>query len=716
MVVNMTNVTKGGPRQFLAIVLTFQFALWFAILFDVSVARQVIGFLYLTFIPGFVILKLLKMDELDTIEDVLFSAGLSIAILMFVGLFVNETGPLIGMWTPLETTPMIISISGCVLIGVFVYFLRNMRNTELGTENVRITLRSLIFLIIPILSIIGAFWVNTTGNSSLLLLTILVVATVFVLGICSEKIVSPEYYALVVFSIALAVLFHTSLTSNYIYGNDIHNEYYTFKMTQNSAYWNSSASIQTGFNRYSDMLSITVLPTVYSNILNIDGTWLLKVIFPLIFSLVPVVLLKMWQIKWGKKTAFISALLLISQATFYTEMLSLDRQMIAELFLVLLLFLLFSKKLDSPSSKLCFIIFSAALIISHYAMALIFLFIIFGTWLSLLWVGKRSRKVTLFYVVFFAVAMFSWYIFTYSGASFQSILQFGDYLRGQLGNFFNPASRGSGVMLGLGMEAPQSNWQTLSRIFAYTTQLFIVIGFASVLIKRKKMNIDWDYFFVLSLGMVLLALTIVLPGFASTLNMTRFYHIILLLIAPFLVIGYETCINFLRRIHIMRKTQFQASILMTVILVAYFLFQISFVYEVVGDRSWSIPLSMYRMDKTQLFGWGGYVDEQGVLGAQWLSRNVDVKNTELYSDAASLSYALRSYGGTYQGNIWTNTSEITGGGVLYLSPLNVVYGKIYDSNIVWNYSELSNQLEFLGKIYSNGGSEVWSSSMNVTNP
>jgi uncharacterized membrane protein len=702
---NNTTASKNMPiRQFLTIVAVLQFTLYLTVYFDIAVAREIFGCFYLTFIPGYVILKLLKMDKLDTTEKILFSVGLSIAFLMFIGLFLNEIGPLFGILAPLETASMTISIGVGVLIGAVVCYLKSMRDTHSNVESIRIHPRALIFIVLPVLSIIGVFWANTTGSSSLLLVMILAVATVFVVAILAEKFIPPKYYAIVIFSIALALLLHSSLISNYVHGNDIHIEYYTFKMTQDSAYWTTIASsANIGYGRYSDMLSVTILPTIYSNILNIDGTWLFKVIFPLILSLVPVVLFKLWQIRWDKKVALISTLLLMSQITFYTEVVVLVRQMIAELFFVLLLFVLFSKRLDSGSSKFCFIVFSIALIVSHYSLALIFLFFIFGTWLLTLLVKKKVEKDQMFQVVSFAVFMFSWYIFTSSASSFQSILQFSGYVYQQLGNFFNPASRGTEVMIGLGMEAAQSNWQLLSRMFAYATQFFIVIGFALLLVRRKKMKIDWDYFLALSLGIVLLAMTILLPGFAGTLQMTRFYHITLLLIAPFFVLGCETCFNFLRKKRILQKTQIYASILMTIILVAYLMFQTNFVYEVVGDRSWSLPLSKNRMDKTLLFDWAGYVDEQSVLSSQWLSRNVEVNNTEVY--ATGPSWVLLSYGEIYLARLysWTNTTTIAKDGVLYLGP-------------TWNYSESSSQLDFMDRIYSNGEAEVWSNSANVTSP
>jgi hypothetical protein len=39
-----------------------------------------------------------------------------------------------------------------------------------------------------------------------------------------------------------------------------------------------------------------------------------------------------------------------------------------------------------------------------------------------------------------------------------------------------------------------------------------------------------------------------------------------------------------------------------------FLFQTNFIYEVAGTESWSIPLSGYRMDPTQLYGSFGFLE------------------------------------------------------------------------------------------------------------
>jgi uncharacterized membrane protein len=88
-------------RDFLLLLLFLQLIVYFTVFVDVPVARQVIGFIYLSFIPGLIIVKLLKLDELERLEIVLFSIGISVAFLMFAGLLINTLFPLFGVSEPL---------------------------------------------------------------------------------------------------------------------------------------------------------------------------------------------------------------------------------------------------------------------------------------------------------------------------------------------------------------------------------------------------------------------------------------------------------------------------------------------------------------------------------------------------------------------------------------------------------------------------------------
>ena len=64
--------------------------MYISLFVNFAVAREVIGLVYLTFIPGFLFVKLLKI-ELGNLEFILYSVGFSVAFLMLAGLAINET-------------------------------------------------------------------------------------------------------------------------------------------------------------------------------------------------------------------------------------------------------------------------------------------------------------------------------------------------------------------------------------------------------------------------------------------------------------------------------------------------------------------------------------------------------------------------------------------------------------------------------------------------
>jgi uncharacterized membrane protein len=508
--------------------------------------------------------------------------------------------------------------------------------------------------------------------------------------------------------IAVALLFHSSLISNNFitFASDIGGEFFTFKVTQNNARWLSENPYLEGswksFGKLNSMLSITILPTIFSSILKIDPVWTFKILFPLIFALVPLSLYQMWLKHFGGRSAFISAFFFMSFGTFYTELLGLNRQMIGELFFVLLIFTIMNKRLNRVNKTICFIVFSFALVTSHYALAVIFLFLISLAFTLLLVLKRPSRNITTQIIVFFFVIMFLWYVYTSRSTIFNAFLDIGENIREQLGDFFNPKSRGEMVLKGLGLEPPPTIWNMISRIFAYLTEALITIGFIGLIAKRTKIHLDVENFILTTLSMALLALLILVPGLANTLNITRFYHILLFFLAPLCLLGAETIVNFIHTFSV----KIGGSVLIILVLVPYFLFQTNFVYEVVKTDIWSISLGKYRMDAIRLHGVFGYFDDYRVFGAQWISNNVAVGGTQIYSDFYSKE-ELRCYGLVYLGYIngISNVTEVKSNDIVYLSSLNVIEGIVAGFRL-WNTSEL----HFLGDmniIYSNGGSEIY---------
>jgi uncharacterized membrane protein len=431
--------------------------------------------------------------------------------------------------------------------------------------------------------------------------------------------------------------------------------------------------------------------------LGTDPTWVFKLLYPLIFALVPVALYMLWQPYIGKKLSFLAAFLFMAQSTFFTEMTALNRQMIGELFFVLLLFVLLNKKIRLESKFVAFGIFSFGLIVSHYALAEIFLFFIAAAWVFTVFYQRRpSFNLQLSFVVFFFVLMFGWYIYTSGAVVFDSFMTFTGYVTSQLGDFFNPASRGQAVLTGLGLAESPSILNTVSRGFAYLTQLFILFGVLALITKKTKFKFDREFtVFSLIAVVFLIALTLV-PGLANTLSMTRFYHILLMILSPFFVIGIVAFTDLIIKNH----KALVASLLIVAVLVPYFLFQTNMVYEVAQGDSWSVPLSKQRMSPMRLYGEFGYIDDFSVRGAQWLSAYTRYENNTVADNA--LFTALTAYGLVYRGYAreLRGDTVIESGEIVYLSYISINYANLVENNtvpIVLNQTNV---------IYSNGGSEV----------
>jgi uncharacterized membrane protein len=292
--------------------------------------------------------------------------------------------------------------------------------------------------------------------------------------------------------------------------------------------------------------------------------------------------------------------------------------------------------------------------------------------------------------------MFSWYIYTSGSIVFDSFLTFANYVYSQLGDFFNPLSRGSAVLTGLGLTESPSLLNTISRGFAYLTELFILIGIIGLITRKTKFHFDRDYAVFALVAMAILAALTIVPGLANTLNMTRFYHILLMLLAPFCIVGIWWFVKLISK----KQRTLIVSLLVIVVLVPYFLFQTNYVYEVAQADSWSIPLSGYRMNPLRLYGDFGFIDDYSVQGAVWLHSSVPYQNNITADNG--LFTSLTAYGLVYRGYVTElrNDTMLHPDEYIYLSYISINY-----EPQAWN-GTLNTLLNQTNVIYSNGGSEV----------
>lgn len=123
----------------------------------VPLVNQLTGFIYLTFVPGFLLLRVLKIHRVGSVKSLLFAVGLSTSSIMFLGFFMNMFLPLFGISRPISTVPLTVVFCAYVVVLSILCYLRD-RDFESHSMIDTSELFSPVFLflaLIPFLAIIG---------------------------------------------------------------------------------------------------------------------------------------------------------------------------------------------------------------------------------------------------------------------------------------------------------------------------------------------------------------------------------------------------------------------------------------------------------------------------------------------------------------------------------------------------------------------------------
>lgn len=270
---------------------------------DIPVIRQVSGFLFLTFVPGILLLRILGIRNVNAVESVVYSAGLSLALLMFTGAVTNIAFPLIGIRQPLLIMPVTICLAALSAILLLLAWLRERRTTLLESPiaSLRPGLHSILVLALMLLLVIlGVKVSDLTGNNLVIIFILLCIAAIFGLGVY-KKFFKPPIYPLVIFIVSLCLLYQTSLMTPYMVGTDIYPEYQFFRIAASSGVWNYAIP-----STINSCLSIVILAPYYSSMMGISGIWVFKAVYPLVFSLMPLAMYRFFRIQVGETRSFIA--------------------------------------------------------------------------------------------------------------------------------------------------------------------------------------------------------------------------------------------------------------------------------------------------------------------------------------------------------------------------------------------------------------------------
>ena len=207
-----------------------------------------------------------------------------------------------------------------------------------------------------------------------------------------------------------------------------------------------------------------------------------------------------------------------------------------------------------------------------------------------------------------------------AGAPFNSIVNVGVHIYSSLADVFFIQVREAGVLMAVGLASPEitSVQRYIFLVVQYITQFFIIVGVIRMMLNQIKPKFQSEYTAMTIVSSILLLMCIVLPHFSKHFNISRIYHITLLFLAPFFVLGGIAVFRWLFRV--MPSRLFRAStspvylkLVVILILVPYFLFSTAFIYAVTGDKVTSMALNP-DLDTPRY-------NEQEISGKEWLLSN-----------------------------------------------------------------------------------------------
>ena len=557
-----------------------------AILLNIPFLRQVLGFLFLTILPGLLILHVLKLTKLDFLERFILSWGLSISFLMLFGLFMDNLYFSLGYATPLSTISLVVTFNAVIIILCVVgYKTKTFEKSFIKPDfsekeivNPSITSRSksdngliqltnylpkfnltasekavlIVPILFPALSVFGMHVMNTTDNN-IILMFMLFLIPIYVAFVCFFNQKYPKrLYPVVIFLISISLLLLLSLRSNHLIGSDVHTEYRIFLTTFDNLHWTIL-----GYSVLDACLSISLLPTIYQSILNVHTEYLYKILPSLLCSVFPLIIYVISKKYIGEFYAFLASMFFMSNTTFlWTEYNA--RASIAMLFFAFAMMTLFSDRIEPLKKRILFIVFMASCVVSHYTTTYVFFFVMLLTFAGIEIVSKKytfKKDISLTIVLMFFAMLFFWYSQA-TGAPFDSGVGFIEKTFSSLGQFAVIESRrdSAQLLLGKGELLQESIVYMIHWLLTWLTFVFIGIGVIALILRRKEMSFPEPKFnfkkpdflkakfevgyFVISLACVCLLVTIIAVPFVSQgYGVGRAYPLASTILSIFFVIG-----------------------------------------------------------------------------------------------------------------------------------------------------------------------------------
>jgi uncharacterized membrane protein len=738
------------------------FVLNVSIVCNVPFLRQAIGFLVLTIVPGLLFLQIMKLDKLENTEKFVLSVGLSISFLMLFGLLINYVLFYLGYEKPLSCTPLLIFID---LLFIFAIIRSKLNKDTFTTPPIFTLTRSeKVFLIFPIffpfLSVFGMQLMNA-NNNNILLIVLLLLIPIYIIFICILNQHFPiKLYPIVLFLISISLILIFALRSNHLIGVDTHNEYYLFQLTLKNLHWNVISN-----STLDSSLSISLLPTIYQSLLSTNSETLFKLLYPILFSISPLIVYIISKKYIGALYGFLSSCTFMFFYNFLWTSYH-ARTNIAILFFALAIMSLFSINIPLIKKKVLFILFIVSCLFSHYSTSYIFFIVIFLCMSMMKIFPNKSSKNNLFgltTIFLFFVTLFFWYGMITKGA-FHSGVIFIEKTLLELTSFFLIESRGATVQVMFGEGVIKKTIpQKIEFVFSWLKILFTCIGMMTLIGKYKETTAYYGATAKVMFGESVINKTIIqtigfiiswlkslfihietmsfigiykkttvcsldFSNFSFLVNkfeieyffMSIFFGIIYLIsiIFPFISIGYSldriyflgsvilSIFYVIGGIKIAECLKISSYFVILLVLIPYFFCVTGVAYE-----ACNVPRDITLNSEGELYD-KLYIHDQESYGILWLGKHHG--DIPIYGDQYSnLRFISQCGMNSLRYAEFIDNKEDPIYGYIFLRYTGAINHKLLSLNFIWHdMTEYSHILNEKNKIYNNGGSEVYFSDCN----
>jgi len=233
------------------------------------------------------------------------------------------------------------------------------------------------------LTVAGADRLNGGGSADLTAAGLGCAVLALAVAVTAARARRTGAAATAVYLAGLAVLLATSLRGTVVSGHDIKVEYRVFLDTLTSGSWHPGGP----YAGYNSCLSLTVLPAMLARLLGIAALDVFRVVFQLVFALVPVGAFLLARRMLRPTLAAVSAVLVVAFPTFVNDMPMLNRQEIGLLFFTAGLITALDRRAPGPRRGVLLLTAAAGLTVSHYSSAGVC-----AAMLVLAWLCYRVRR------------------------------------------------------------------------------------------------------------------------------------------------------------------------------------------------------------------------------------------------------------------------------------------------------------------------------------